>query len=829
MKYKDLPVYKQREKILNALKSSQVVVIESPTGSGKTTQLPVILYEAGYADGGMIGVTQPRRIAALSVSDFIAKQLNTPMPGLVGYKMRFEDKTLAETKIKIMTDGILLQELKNDRLLTKYNVIIVDEAHERSLNIDFILGLLKGIIEVRPDFKVIISSATINAEVFSEYFDGCPVVHIDTVIYPVQVIYDLPRDPKEEFAVQNKVADIVERIIDEKRKGDILVFLSGEQAIKDCINILDSLPCRKKLHILPLYGRLGKEEQERVFERAPRGKTKVVVATNIAETSVTIDGITAVIDSGLAKINYYNPRTFTSSLVEMPISKASCNQRKGRAGRTQPGTCYRLYDKRDFESRPMFTTEEIYRTDLSEVVLRMAELGITDYESFDFISTPGKAAIASAVQTLKLLDAIDDELKLSKIGKMMIEFPLLPRHARIIVEGILSYPDVLEELLIATSFISTNSPFILPPGEEMDARKAHHSFRDPLGDFLSYLKLYRAFVASEDKEKFALTYYLDIKAMEEIVNIKEQLEEIVSDMGIPVSHGGAVEDYLCAIAKGLIQFVCVRSGRGVYRSLTAEKISIHPGSVMFNMEPQYIVAGEIVKTSRMFARSVSVLKREWLPRISADLPERLGSGVRRLAPEGGVQKQRKKESTWEITIGGEKFSLEAYKGKKKIAVLPWERVSKLLSRKDASIPELGKKLKAKLIYDGIDILSGESINTVLKAVPLLPHDGKIRTSLPQRKNFTIPKDIESLVSDLMHILSVTLISGKKKEKGPGFLTLYTNGSGLYWIKPVRGFHTAVTESLASLEKLADECADGIDKELLKTVNEVYRRLSTFFE
>jgi len=231
----------------------------------------------------------------------------------------------------------------------------------------------------------------------------------------------------------------------------------------------------------------------------------------------------------------------------------------------------------------------------------------------------------------------------------------------------------------------------------------------------------------------------------------------------------------------------------------------------------------------MFARSVSVLKREWLPRISADLPERLGSGVRRLAPEGGVQKQRKKESTWEITIGGEKFSLEAYKGKKKIAVLPWERVSKLLSRKDASIPELGKKLKAKLIYDGIDILSGESINTVLKAVPLLPHDGKIRTSLPQRKNFTIPKDIESLVSDLMHILSVTLISGKKKEKGPGFLTLYTNGSGLYWIKPVRGFHTAVTESLASLEKLADECADGIDKELLKTVNEVYRRLSTFFE
>jgi HrpA-like RNA helicase len=615
----------------------------------------------------------------------------------------------------------------------------------------------------------------------------------------------------------------------QKRRGDILVFLSGEQAIKDCMAILDSTPYRTKLHILPLYGRLGKEEQERVFEKAPRGKKKIVIATNIAETSVTIDGITSVIDSGFAKINYYNPRTFTSSLVEMPISKASCNQRKGRAGRTAPGTCYRLYEKQDFEARPMFSTEEIYRTDLSEVVLRMAELGITDYESFDFISTPGRPAIASAVQTLKLLDAVDQDLKLSKIGRMMIEFPLLPRHARIIVEGILSYPDVLEELIIATSFISTNTPFILPPGEEIEARKAHHSFRDPLGDFLSYVKLFRAFVSAADKERFALTYYLDFKSMEEIVNIKEQLEEIVSDMGVPVSHGGPVENYLCAVAKGLIQFVCVRSGRGIYRSLTAEKISIHPGSVMFNMEPQYIVAGEIVKTSRMFARSVSVLKREWLIRISEDLPNRLGSGIRQAELSGAPQRQKRKETTWEITIGGERFTLEAYKGKKKIAVIPWEKIHALLGKKDAKIPELGKKLRAKLVYGGTELLAGESITTVIRAVPLLPENEQIIQGLSGRKNFRTPEDLDALVSSISQILSVAVVGGKKKEKGPGFITLYTDGAGMYWLKVVRGFHTAVSESLASLEKLADECSGEIDKERLKTVNILYRKLSTFFD
>jgi RNA helicase HrpA len=632
MNYLELPVYKNHQKILSALKDNQAVVVESPTGSGKTTQLPLILYEAGYSQKGIIGVTQPRRIAAVSVSEFIARQMETPLGGLVGYKMRFEDRTGNQTKIKIMTDGMLLQELKLDPWLSKYSVIVVDEAHERSLNIDFTLGLLKRVLESRRDFKVIISSATINAEVFCEYFNGCPVVKIDAQRFPVTLIYDPPATEDE---LLSKIEKIAARFIAEKREGDILIFLSGEKAIKDCMNRLALCRAGGKLHLLPLYGRLGKEEQERVFETAPKGRTKVVLSTNIAETSVTIEGITAVIDSGLSKLNWYNPNNFTSSLIEAPISKASADQRKGRAGRTCEGSCYRLYTRRDFENRPMFTTEEIFRTDLSEVILRMADLGITDFEDFDFISTPEKEGLIAGIETLNLLNALESDRSLSNIGKMMVEFPLAPRQSRIIVEAIFHYPNVLRETLIAAAFLSTQSPHILPPGEETEARKAHYRFRDDNGDFVSYLKIFKAYCDSSNKAKFCERNYLDEKAMAEIVNVTAQLEEILANLKIPVlacggaTGGGNASDYLCCVGKGMIQFVCVRkegrngaskrsgaSSRNVtYRSLTADQITIHPGSVMFRSDPQYIVAGEIVRTSRMYAMSVSPLSRETLEKL----------------------------------------------------------------------------------------------------------------------------------------------------------------------------------------------------------------------
>ena len=623
--YKSLPVYEQKQIILDALKENQVIVVQSPTGSGKTTQIPVILHEAGFSQNGIIAVTQPRRIAALSVSEFISKQLGTKYPGLVGYKMRFEDKTDATTRIKIMTDGILLQEMKLDPLLSKYSVIMVDEAHERSLNIDFVLGLLKRILKERKDFKVIVSSATMNAEAFSEYFENCPIVNIETITYPVTIVYDPPKISATTITEQGseclieKICSTVERVLNNDEDGGILIFLPGEKIIKDCLFKLDHSKFARKIYTLPLYGRLAKEEQERVFDPAPFGKKKVIISTNIAETSVTISDITTVIDSGLSKLNYYNPRTFTSSLVETAISKASSNQRKGRAGRTQAGTCYRLYSRKDFDTRPLYTTEEIFRTDLSEVVLQMAELGIKDFMDFDFIAPPGKEGIIGAVDTLNMLGALNKDNSLSSIGKLMVQFPLEPRISRIIVESIIRYPNVLEEAIIASSFLSTNSPFLLPQGEEMEARKAHHAFRDMQGDFVSYLNIFSAYKNSTNKERFCKKNYLDERVMSEIDNINEQLKEIVSDMNIPILNGGSRGDYLCCIASGMIQFVCIRTGKEKYKTLTTDRISIHPGSVMFKQDPLYFVAGEIVRTSRMYAMSVSPLTKPLLNQISEDL------------------------------------------------------------------------------------------------------------------------------------------------------------------------------------------------------------------
>jgi RNA helicase HrpA len=842
MQAEQLPVYQQREKILHELEQNQVIVVESPTGSGKTTQLPLILYHAFYTEAGMVGVTQPRRIAAVSVCEYIAKQIDSPIPGTVGYKMRFEDKTADTTKIKIMTDGILLQELKTDPYLSKYSVIMVDEAHERSLNIDFILGLLKNIMEARPEFKVIISSATINAEVFSTYFGGAPVVHIETEMYPVQVIYDPPESRGGPEALIDKIEQIVVQAVRGKQKGDILIFLSGEKLIKDALARLEASPVSKKLLLMPLYGRLSKEEQDRVFIPTPRGKTKVVISTNIAETSVTIDGITMVIDSGLAKLNYYNPKTFTSSLIEGPISRASCNQRKGRAGRTQPGVCYRLYTKKDFESRELFTLEEIYRTDLSEVILRMSELGITDFEHFDFISSPGRQGILGGIETLRLLDAIDEHRQLTRIGSMMVDFPLIPRHARIIVEAILRYHDVLNEVLIGTAFLSTNTPFVLPPGYEIEARRAHHHFSDPAGDFISYLNLFRAFAKQGDakrKEKFCQQYYLDLRVMNEILNIKQQLEEIVSEMGVPVSGGGSTKNYLCAVSTGLIQFVCERSGKGVYRSPTADRIQIHPGSVMYRESPPYIVAGEIVKTSRMFARSVSPLNRQWLWEISPSLAESFGSGEQRKKSKAGADEgepskkekkreaKKKRDTSWEISLGGEQFKLEAYKKNKKIAILPWERISRVVRVTPPDELKRHESLRGKIVYEGWEIHAGDQLGSILKIVPYIDPARDLREEPKKRGSFNTYSDLNELCEELEKLLKLT--KSGKKGKVLGFFSLDTDGTGNYWLKVIRSFHTAVDVSLASLETLADELSSEVSREHREQVNEAYRRLSRIYE
>lgn len=854
--YKSLPVYEQKQRILDTLETNQVIVVQSPTGSGKTTQLPVILYEAGYAENGVIAVTQPRRIAALSVSEFISKQLKTKYPGLVGYKMRFEDNTDETTRIKIMTDGILLQEMKLDPWMHKYSVVMVDEAHERSLNIDFVLGLLKRVLAERKDFKVIVSSATMNAEAFSTYFDGCPIVTIDTQVFPVTMVYDPPAIPASTItdtateALITKIEDTIDRVLDNKDDGDILVFLPGEKIIKTCMQRLVESTFHSKIHIVPLYGRLPKEEQEKVFDKAPFGKKKVVLSTNIAETSVTIDGITTVIDSGLAKLNFYSPRTFTSSLIETQVSKASCNQRRGRAGRTRPGSCYRLYPRKDYDSRQEYTTEEIYRTDLSEVVLRMAELGITDFDQFDFISPPQREGLYGAVETLNMLHALESDGSLSKVGKLMVEFPLEPRVSRIIVESIMRYPDVLEDVLIAASFLSAQNPFVLPVGEEMDARKAHHAFNDIQGDFVSYAKLYRTYMSVNNKERFCKNNYLDEKVMAEINNIKIQLEDIVSTkLQMPITSGGSMDDYLCCIASGMIQFVCVREGKETYRSLTADHITIHPGSSMFRQNPLYIVAGEIVKTSRMFAMSVSPLTRALLDKIDESLESRLSAtrgkkgrfdadeteesprtSRRKGAKEERSGKKMKGDKANEniIAIGGINFELQKIKGKK-VVRLPWNELRQALrSGENCQVPA---NIRGVIQMPGNAILmAGEKMELIFKAAKVLNLTPMEEGSWSRKMNLNIfeGSNISTLVSALDCIMRVAIAKGVTKELG--FVTLYTNGNGSYWFKVSRGFITALNESLSSLEKLIDDSNNSaispVDKE---KINIIYRLLNSMYD
>lgn len=854
IEYKKLPVYEQKQRILDTLKDNQVIVVQSPTGSGKTTQIPVILYEAGYAQSGTIAVTQPRRIAALSVSEFISKQLNTTYPGLVGYKMRFEDKTDATTKIKIMTDGILLQEMKLDPWLSKYSVIMVDEAHERSLNIDFVLGLLKRVLAERKDFRVIVSSATMNAEAFSAYFDGCPIVTIDTITYPVTIVYDTPSIPASTIseaatdALLTKICNTVDRILANNEPGGILIFLPGEKIIKDCLWKLDHSPFSRKIHTLPLYGRLAKEEQEKVFDPAPFGKKKVIISTNIAETSVTISDITTVIDAGLAKLNFYNPRTFTSSLNETAISKASCNQRKGRAGRTQPGICYRLYSRKDYDTRPMYTTEEIYRTDLSEVVLRMAELGITDFQNFDFISPPGIEGIIGAVDTLNMLKALDSDNTLSSIGKLMVEFPLEPRISRIIIEAIMKYPNVLEEALIAAAFLSANSPFLLPQGEEMEARKAHHNFRDMQGDFVSYLNIFKGYTSSPDKEKFCKKNYLDDRVMAEIENINVQLKDIVSKMNIPIMGGGNKGDYLCCIASGMIQFVCIRTGKNTYRSLTADKICIHPGSVLFRQDPLFIVAGEIVRTSRMYAMSVSPLTKSLLHQISPtllNLLENTKSPKDKKTNEKEKTSKKEKESKQKlqkdetisgikvssdsITLGNQTFDIKKVKGKKQVQ-LSFDRfiyatTNDLNSKQMKQISDL----KGKIIYsNNYELLTGEKLELIIKlakSLNLRPIDEK---DWNRKLNINIyeKNTAELLVSSLENVLKVAI--AKKKSREYGFICLFTDDNGNYWYKVSRGFITALNESLSSLETLAEKTEVFTDEQLEK-INNLYRLLTSLYK
>ena len=821
-----LPVYMHRKEILKALEHNQVVVVESPTGSGKTTQIPLILNEAGFANDGIIGVTQPRRIATLSVSEFINRQLDAP-EGYVGYKMRFSDTTTRDTRIKIMTDGILLMELKADPLLSSYTVMLVDEAHERSLNIDFVLGLLKHVLAERPDFKVIVSSATINTKIFSDFFDKAPIISIDARIHPVDMVYKPLSDTNDRDLMFKTITSIVGQRT-KTPTGDILIFLPGEFDIKTCMQHLYQANFRKKLHILPLFGRLSKDEQERVFIPTPPGKTKVVVATNIAETSVTIDGITTVIDSGIAKINYYNQKNFTSSLVTLPISRSSCEQRAGRAGRTAPGMCYRLYSENDFKTRQQFGLEEILRTDLSEVVLRMSELSIYDYEKFPFITRPKTSAIQSAEETLKFIDAIDSHRHLTAVGEQMVKFPLLPRHARVIVEAMFRYPSVMEEVIIAVAFLSSKTPFLFPPGQEDESRKAHQSFNSQEGDFVSYLHIYRhirALPTSDARENYCKQKFLDYPSMAEIHHIVEQLSEIVSDIGFPISKGGSTKEYLSCLAAGLLQYVCIKARRNIYKSVTADQIFIHPGSAWFKELPQFLLAGEIVQTSRLYARTVSPLKKEWLDSISPDLRPRLmglrTSKTKKERPEKPMQQQIASDM---VLLYGKQFKIISVpKGKRKITVIPLHELEYLAHASQKSNKQI-KNFPATIEFQNQYIHYGDKFLTILALYGKLQPEKGILPS-PPSGNFTAA-DPETLVENLDWLLTFCRL---KRKRHLGFIQLVVQGNGMYRFSRTRYYFEALDTSLYALGQLVDDIDKKTHPKALEKAKKVFEKLLRSFD
>lgn len=800
MEWQDLPIYRHKEDIISALDTNNIIIVESPTGSGKTTQIPLILEEAGYTKRGIIGITQPRRIAAMSVSEFIKKQINDTS-SYCGYTMRFNDTTTDETRIKIMTDGILLQEVKADPLLSKYSVIMVDEAHERSLNIDFILGLLKEISAERPELKIIISSATINTNVFSVFFNNAPILSIDSHPYPVKVNYyplTLSKENEDYFV---DICYLIEDIRKREDCGDILLFLPGEAEIKSVIEEMYCCGFDSLYEIYPLYGRLSKEEQEKVFTPTTKGKTKIVVSTNIAETSITIDGIKTVIDSGLSKVNFYNQKNFTSALIMTPISRASADQRRGRAGRTSPGVCYRLYSQENYNKRAEYSEEEIKHSDLAEVALRMRELGIYNFSSFPFITPPGKKALISAEETLLEIGAIDTNHHLTSIGEMMVSFPLLPRLSRVIVEAVMNYPDSLSSVLTAVAFLSTKPPFVLPQGEEFEARNAHHALLDnSYGDFVAWLKLYDKYTSlSSDKEKktYCTNHYMDKETMDEIVHIKGQLEDILYFQGIPVSNkDSSLENYLICLASGLRQYICKKDKTYSYKTAFCSEILIHPGSSWFRTPPQYILAGEIVQTTKLYARSVSPLRKEWIERIDPALLDLLNSN--------GISKNGKK------AIHDE--GIEKYKTKvnnKNAYVVPFAELKNLTDRSSTKIYILiGDYISRREIKTN-------RIDNLLASLP------KCKKVLSKRPNIYI--DVNSNTGQIANALSYVLYPvriGKKKEFA--YLALREN-EGSYTLVFAPSFIDALTESIYALSSLYDNLDESREVEK-NFIEKLYNKL-----
>ena len=626
----DLPVSQRRDDLLAAIRDHQVVIVCGETGSGKTTQLPKVCLELGRGVGGTIGHTQPRRIAARTVALRVAEELDAP--GIVASKMRFDDRTDDRTMIKVMTDGVLLAETRADPRLNQYDTIIIDEAHERSLNIDFLLGFLKRLLPRRPDLKLIITSATIDAGRFAEHFAGpdgpAPVLEITGRTYPVEVRYERPDPdtPAEDFA-----ADAAVRLIHEGR-SDVLVFMPGEREIRLTAHALRHHPLLpEQAEIVPLYARLSSQEQQRAFR--PTGRPRVVIATNVAETSITVPNIRAVVDPGTARVKRYNARAKIDQLLVEPVSQASANQRAGRCGHIAPGVCVRLYEESDFVGRDPFTPPELLRSDLAGVILQMIDLGLGEPTEFPFLDAPVSSRWRDGYDTLRELAAIGDDGRLTDTGKRMARLPVDPRIARMILAG--QDAHCLHAVLVIAAAMSVQDPRVRPHEKREAADQAHARFRVQGSDFLTLRAIWDFY---HDQQK-ALTRrklgreceknYLSARRIDEWREVFRQISRLCREMGFDVSPRHAPpDDVHRAILTGLLINVGRKGEEREYQGTRGTRFAMAPGSACSDPKPKWVMGGEIVRTTRVFARTVASVKPEWIERAAEHLIKRTYSDPR---------------------------------------------------------------------------------------------------------------------------------------------------------------------------------------------------------
>lgn len=602
------------------------------SGPGKTTQLPKICAELGRGKYGLIGHTQPRRLAARSVANRIAEEMETELGGFVGYKVRFTDQISDQTQIKLMTDGILLAEIQNDRFLNQYDTIIIDEAHERSLNIDFILGYLKQLLPRRPDLKVIITSATIDPERFSKHFSNAPIIEVSGRTYPVEVRYRPLAGDDDSESDRDQLEGIfqaVDELCDEGL-GDILIFMNGEREIRDTADALSKRNLRDT-EIVPLYARLSAGEQNKIFQ--PHAGRRIVLATNVAETSLTVPGIKYVIDPGTARISRYSYRTKVQRLPIEPISQASANQRKGRCGRTEEGICIRLYSEEDFLSRPEFTDPEILRTNLASVILQMTALGLGDIEAFPFVEAPDKRNIQDGVRLLEELGAINDQIKdpkkrLTESGKQLARLPIDPRLARMVLEA--SKLGCLKEVMIIASALSIQDPRERPSDKQQSADDKHRRFNHEDSDFLTLVNLWhyigqqqKALTSNQFRRQCKLDYlnYLRVREWQDVYT---QLHQSTREMGFKLNdEPGSYHAVHSAILVGLLSHIGMKDQeKNEYHGARNARFNIFPASGLFKKQPKWVMSAELVETSKLWARVVAKIEPDWIEPLAKHLSKR---------------------------------------------------------------------------------------------------------------------------------------------------------------------------------------------------------------